>query len=252
MLPHPPSTSPRSPTSPATQPRLPWPGRAASAHQPSSPPCTPALSKSQNSLHRFERRGRDAAPDPDSPLGNKRISAPRSPQSLWSPERVDWGQINKEAALQQNLQQKIVDQIKQQQQQLVPVHVPVEPSRQQQQLQQQNKSQQKPLPVQQQRLPSQQSRSQQSKPAVPTLASGGLGSRPARKAKTDSCYTKKSTPTGDQARSKQQPKVPPSPAQGARPAGQASADEPGQHEPSEQLKARASGWLKALKGRSKK
>ena len=66
----------------------------------------------------------------------------------------------------------------------------------------QSKQQQQPAPVQ----------SKQSKPAW-ELASGGSGNRPARKAKTSSCYTPKSTPAGRQAGSKQQPKVLPPPAQ---------------------------------------
>ena len=251
MLPHPPASSTR-PTTSSTAPTKPTQtSRATAIGQPGLEPCTPALPKSQNILHRLERRGRVEASDSNPNLGSRSTPAPRNSQRLWSPDRVDWGQINREAASAANLQQKIVDQIKEEEQ-----LVPVEPHLQQQkkvQLQIQfpehkivdrSKQRQQPAPVQ----------SKQSQPAW-ELASSGSGNRLPRKAKTSSHYTPQSTPTDTQ-----QPEVLPQPAQGGRPSSQAARPgqagaESSQHDPSEQqqLKGRATGWLRAaLRGRSKK
>ena len=116
MLPHSPAPPTRPTASTAAQPKPAHPGGAAAPGQLGLEPRTPAVPQSQHLLHRVERRGRDATSDPSSTLDTRSTSTPRSLQRIWSPDRVDWTQINREAAAAARLQQRIVDRFEEEEQ----------------------------------------------------------------------------------------------------------------------------------------
>ena len=91
------------------------PAQAEQLLQPSLATCTTQLSSSQKGLRRSERRGRNETSAPSPPVGLWDSGTSRTPQGLWTPKRIDWQAINRESTLQQNLHQKIVDQINQEQ-----------------------------------------------------------------------------------------------------------------------------------------
>ena len=247
VLPHS-SASPTRPTaSTAAQPEPTHPGRAAAARQLGPGPRTPEVPYSQHLLHRVERRGKHATSSPSSPLDSRSTSTSRNSPRIWSPNKVDWTQINREAAAAAKLQQRIVDRFEEEEQ-----------------LQQHQQQQQKVRLLIQ--TPEHKISDQIKQTFVLSKRGRELASgvRLPRKAKTLSSYQPKSTSASNQASRQgggtQQPKVLPllsQGAQGGRPAEpvQVSTDKPGQHQPPEQqqLKARASGWLRtALGGRRKK